>query len=496
MTDNEQSRWVSQPKVRTVQTVSPATFEPEKHFYPRVLNAQIHPMARFFLNLSNERVIQRYVHLNPGVTRAALEEVLSYQPRHFRWSGCDLAHVTTEEGNRQMVLIETNSCPSGQKSMPLYEEHEEQGGYHTVLERTFRPHLAGRRMPPGGLAVLYDKNPMEASGYAAAMADLMGEPVHLTPFHEDDPSPPARFDDGVLHIRDAAGEWRPIRCCFRYVTQRPWNRIPLSTKTVILNPVVACLAGGRNKAVAAIAYERYNDALRDSGLCIRTPTTVPEVALSEVRRMVDRFGGHAVIKVPYANAGQGIFIITNEGELRRFEAHPHRYERFLVQSLLGNYHWTSQNPEGKRLFHVGTIPNKTGNSYVFDLRFMVSAGPLGFRPLAVYARRAREPLRDVLHEADDSWSILGTNLSAKQPDGTWATEMTRLLLVDRKDFNMLGMGLDDLIEAYLQTVLATIAIDRMACELIGSRGQLRMKLLSSLNPDPVLLSEIQLTEPT
>ena len=33
----------------------------------------------------------------------------------------------------------------------------------------------------------------------------------------------------------------------RYVTQRPWDRIPLNTKTLIMNPLVGCLAGGRNK---------------------------------------------------------------------------------------------------------------------------------------------------------------------------------------------------------------------------------------------------------
>ncbi len=34
--------------------------------------------------------------------------------------------------------------------------------------------------------------------------------------------------------------------------------------------------------------------------------------------------------------------------------------------------------------------------------------------------------------------------------------------MDSRDFNRLGLGLDDLIEAYLQTVLAVTSIDRMA----------------------------------
>ncbi len=45
----------------------------------------------------------------------------------------------------------------------------------------------------------------------------------------------------------AAAVWAPVRACLRYVTQRPWNRIPPITRTLIFNPVLACLAGGRNK---------------------------------------------------------------------------------------------------------------------------------------------------------------------------------------------------------------------------------------------------------
>lgn len=32
-------------------------------------------------------------------------------------------------------------------------------------------------------------------------------------------------------------EWLTVRAAFRYVTQRPWNRFPLISKTLVLNPV-------------------------------------------------------------------------------------------------------------------------------------------------------------------------------------------------------------------------------------------------------------------
>jgi hypothetical protein len=50
--------------------------------------------------------------------------------------------------------------------------------------------------------------------------------------------------------------------------------------------------------------------------------------------------------------------------------------------------------------------------------------------------------------------MLGTNLSVKLDNNQWTTETSRLLLMDRKDFNQLGLGVDDLIDAYIQTVLS------------------------------------------
>lgn len=124
------------------------------------------------------------------------------------------------------------------------------------------------------------------------------------------------------------------------MTQRPWDRIPLDTRTVILNPIVACLAGGRNKSVAAKAYGELNTDMACSGLQIKTPFTVStitalmgarclltqvsgwfgadfnvcfmcllclqvcDVEWDSLRDWVDKLGGFAVIKVPYSNAGQ------------------------------------------------------------------------------------------------------------------------------------------------------------------------------------------------
>lgn len=471
--------------------IHPGEFEAHQHWYPKALNATIHPMINFFLSLNQDRVINRYCHLHPKVKPEKLRALLEYKSKYFLWAGADLLNVTSAGGKRQMVVIENNSCPSGQKSMPLIDDNKEQGSYRWLIERTFKPYLKNLRTSlKGGLAVIYDKNPMEVSGYAAVIADVMEEPVYYVSFYKEDSDPSVRFTDGMMFVRNSSGEWIPIRAAFRYLTQKPWNRLPLHCKTRILNPIIACLAGGRNKMVAAKAYDLFNAELDGTGLKINTPETIWDVSKNEIPLWVRKMGGQAVVKVPYSNAGQGVYTIVNEAELDRFMELEFDYDQFIVQSLIGNYNWSSTTSQGK-LYHVGTIPNTKGQTYVADVRMMVSSTPEGIRPLCVYARRAKDPLVDHLLEGNASWDMLGTNLSHKKADGTWDTDTNRLILMDRRDFNKLGIGLDDLIEAYIQTVLSMIAIDQMAKTMINKHGKFRMRLFKSLNDDPSLIQEIK-----
>jgi putative transposon-encoded protein len=121
--------------------------------------------------------------------------------------------------------------------------------------------------------------------------------------------------------------------------------------------------------------------LKSSGLKIRTPETICDVTKNEIPAIVKRFGGQAVIKVPYSNAGQGVYTIVNKEELQDFMQEEFEYKRFIVQSLIGHYNWSSKSKSGK-YYHLGTIPDVKGETYVFDLRMMVCATPSGFRPLS------------------------------------------------------------------------------------------------------------------
>lgn len=474
-----------------VELIKPGSFDSSKHWYPKALNSTIHPMVSFFLNLEKEKIVSRYCHLRPTVNKEKLQEILNYKCAHFIWSGADLFSATSEEGNRQMVVIENNSSPSGQKSMPLLDDHKEDGSYRLLIERTFKPYIKakkGGQKVEGSLGVIYDKNYMETSGYAAVIADVFNEDVLLIPYYNIENNDHVKQEDDMFHILHN-GEWKPMRALFRYVTQKPWNRLPLQSKTKILNPIVSCLAGGRNKMVAAKAYDFYNSELEEYGLKINMPETIWDISKYEIPLWVNKFGGHAVVKIPYSNAGQGVYTITNQRELDQFMETDIPYERYIVQSLIGNYNWSSKSSEGK-FYHVGTIPTTAGHTYVADIRMMVSSTLDGIKPLCIYSRRAEKPLAEQLEEGSNSWSMLGTNLSVKKGENDWDSDTARLMLMDRRDFNKLGLGLDDLIEGFIQTVLSTIAIDKMCLNLYNSKGKFRHKLFKSLNNDATLLDEI------
>ena len=188
--------------------------------------------------------------------------------------------------------------------MPLINEvGEETGGYGVVCDMFSKQLKAEKENKTGDIAVIYDKNRMEATGYAASLADSAKEPVWLVEYYDSDPDPPVKWKDGLIYVRDEKLQWHPIRACFRYVTQKPWNRFHINSKSLILNSILACLAGGRNKAMASRAYDFFNAELMGTGLSVKIPETIRNVTKNEIPLWVDSMGGVAVLKVPYSNAG-------------------------------------------------------------------------------------------------------------------------------------------------------------------------------------------------
>ena len=226
-----------------------------------------------------------------------------------------------------------------------------------------------------------------------------GDNITLIPYYNKEDEH-IRFHNEYMEFYEN-GEWIKIDVAFRYLTQKPWNRLPISSKTVVVNPIITCLAGGRNKLMASKAYDIYNTELAEKNLKILTPQTIWDVNKNEIPIWVLKMGGKAVVKVPYSNAGQGVYTITNQKELNDFMSLENFYEKFIVQSLIGNSNWSSVTDEGK-FYHVGTMPNKKGDSYVLDFRVMIHATKDGYKPLSLYARRALSPLKDELEEGQAS----------------------------------------------------------------------------------------------
>lgn len=472
---------------KEIEVFTSGNYELANHFYPKAQNALVHSMVENFFSLNNKRIIERFHHLNPKTPKDSLESILFYKPKFFNWGGSDLFHVTTANGKKQMILIETNSCPSGQKSMPQISQFDEYRGYKNLIEKSFIPLIDHLEEKDGVLAVLWDKNYLEVSGYAQTLSDITGEDVYLIKSLNNEKQNFIVENDFLVF--DVGGKKTKIRAALRYVTQKPWNRIPIKSKTIIYNPINICLAGGRNKLMASKAYDLYNTEIAKFGLKISVPQTIRDVNLDEIPLWIEKFGGMAVIKVPYSNAGQGVYTITNPKELEDFMSLSHDYNQFIVQQLVGHHNWSSMF-DNQKFYHIGTIPDKKNRKYVCDIRVMVIATPEGFRPCAIYARRAMEPIADELTDSKSSWEMLGTNLSHKIDDNKWDTDTNRLLMIDQKDFNKLGISFDDLVEAYIQTVLSIIAIDKMAEKITNADDGLNIDLFKNLNKDEKLLAEI------
>jgi glutathione synthase/RimK-type ligase-like ATP-grasp enzyme len=69
-------------------------------------------------------------------------------------------------------------------------------------------------------------------------------------------------------------------------------------------------------------------------LSIKTPETINNVTREQIPLWLHAMGGHAVLKVPYSNAGQGVYTITNENELNDFLAEDHHYDKVIILFFL------------------------------------------------------------------------------------------------------------------------------------------------------------------
>ena len=90
-----------------------------------------------------------------------------------------------------------------------------------------------------------------------------------------------------------------------------------------------------------------------------------------------------------------------------------------------------------------------------------------------------------------SRNIYLTNLSEKISENNWNTHSERLIILDEENFSILGITLDELIDSYIQTILASIAIDKMAIKLWNNdSNEFNKVLFLKLNNDNSFMEEI------
>ncbi|CAG8823275.1 503_t:CDS:1, partial [Racocetra fulgida] len=83
----------------------------------------------------------------------------------------------------------------------------------------------------------------------------------------------------------------------------------------------------------------------------------------------------------------GIYTITNSEELKQFLDANHHYQKFIVQSFVESALWSKELCPGK-FYHIGTMPNCHNQTFVIDLRIMVTTDETGFHPMTIVSRRA------------------------------------------------------------------------------------------------------------
>lgn len=138
-----------------------------------------------------------------------------------------------------------------------------------------------------------------------------------------------------------------------------------------------------------------------------------------------------------------------------------------------------------------------GQMYAYTVRIIACDSPTGFKTIAICCARAPAPFAKngetaeiasdallnkikTVHEDDAYVSNIGTNPDSEQ----------RSFYVDDAGMKGMGIGMDDVVDGFMQTVYSTLAIDNMCKKLTMEDGELNMQLLKELNPDPQLLAEV------
>ncbi|HYW52973.1 MAG TPA: hypothetical protein VE826_03335 [Dongiaceae bacterium] len=400
---------------------------------------------RAVLASTHDELVAAYAAQHGPAGRAALTELLAGSAAAFFLSGVDL--MVIEDGTRRrFVVIEVNSAPGFAYCTPGADAWE------LAYERTIDL-LLGHAPPAahGGLALLTEsKVPVETEGFRRCLERRLGRAIAVLG--------PAELRAAERFVTERgtvlAHGGREISGGLRYLHHLPWELLPPSAAGTFVNGTGVDLCGGRDKVAAQLAFERFTAAFGPRGLRVNAPPGSVVRSAEELEAVLARLGEHVVRKARHGNSGIGVDFLRGDEEDARRPPPPYPY---LVQEML--------LPRGAAVngAHLAAA-TAGGRPYAYDLRVVVGGFPGGYRPLMIYARRARRSLDELgrfdaadLAALDDFMKV---NIAVPQPGGGFAMEEERLVLPDADGFAALGLGVDDYRVAVAESILATAAVDR------------------------------------
>ncbi|XP_037025300.1 uncharacterized protein LOC119066766 [Bradysia coprophila] len=481
---------IGEGQVSVVQPDDPFSYElcVETAVFNKTLNQEI---VDFMKNWSTAQIIESYTQTRPHVNQQVLKGLLTENPTFVLYSGVDLIYSKGRNGKKKFLLIETNVYTAGQDAMPpsaqVYETHSNLCVLNDEWKR--------QPVEAGGLAHMYGRKTRRDYAYPHIMAKLTKESIHVVPMfskrEDGEIETLYRFVDGTMQVK-YKDEWQNIRACFCTMSYRTWSFFPVTNnlKTYMCPHPIAGLVG-KNKILSEYAYRDFNEKYSKHGIQIRGPKTMVGIAKADIREIVEQnFNGRAVIKTPYDSQGRGVYIIRTDGDLDDFYAKDESdYSLWVVQELIGLE--ACPNDRYQQIgFHLD------GQMYAYSVRIIACNSPSGFKMITICSARAPAPFAKDGETADIAPGLLHkiktvheddvyvTNI-ASNPDGE-----LRSFYFDDAGVKGMGIGMDDVIDGFMQTVYCTHAIDNMCKKLIMENGELDVQLLRELNPDPQLLAEV------
>lgn len=417
----------------------------------RCHDAMLAEPVREVLASSHAALVSAWLRAKPGCDPHQLTTLLGVGAQEFRLSGVDLMPMRSSDGSLTFRVLELNSAPGFAYCMPGLDAwtHAYVPTIRALAEGLDETDLAG-------LALLTEsKIPVETDGFGLCLERFTGRPAWVLGPPEIEQAEQAPTDGGV---RMRIGS-REVRGGLRYLHAKPWMRLPPTAVGHFRNGTAIDLKGGRDKVAAHRAFAAFEAAMAPAGLRIDTPRSWiidDAAALVEALAALVEQESWGVSKIRDGNSGFGIdFFDPSRVTDRAWPRFP-----FVIQEMLSP---PALAPDGCPGLLGARCRGDTDNArYAFDLRAVVHHTLGGFRPLALYGRRAATPLASLRPGTVTAAALdaaLKVNI-AVSTGGGFRLELERLLIGDAVGWHSMGLSVDDARRAMVQAMLATAAVDR------------------------------------